>query len=106
MEWYFYALIALVAVCMIGGFIYTAKRNQKIKANGIETDAVISRIKEIESEDSEGRRETHYEYFVKYVNQNGQTVEAKLSNPPRFPREGQQLRIKYLPEKPKIALAV
>ena len=66
----------------------------------------MSRIQEIEKEDSDGHRSTDYEYYVRYQNQAGETVEAKLGNPPRFLTEGTQLRVKYLPEKPKYALRV
>ena len=33
-------------------------------------------------------------------------MEAKLGNPPRFLMEGTELRVKYLPEKPKYVLTV
>jgi len=102
----YYAAVAVFAAVVVIGFIYSYKRSKKIKENGIETDAVVSRVKEIEKEDSDGHRDYDYEYYVKYKNQAGQTVEAKLGNPPRFLAEGARLRIKYLPEKPKYALMV
>ena len=97
---------AVFVLILAAGFLFNYQRSKKINAQGIETTAVISRVKEIESQDSEGRREVEYQYFVRYQNQNGQVVEAKLGNPPRMAREGLELRIKYLPEKPKYALAV
>ena len=47
----YYAIIAIVAVIVIGGAVYSYLRSKKIKENGIETDAVVSRIKEIEKEE-------------------------------------------------------
>ncbi len=96
----FYAVIALVALVIVGSFLYTHKRSKAINERGIETDAVICQVKEIETE-TNGTRDLSYEYYVNYQNQSGQTVKAKLGNPPRLAREGMQLRVKYLPEKPK-----
>ena len=87
------------------GLVFNYKRSKAINERGIEADAVVSRIKEIETE-NDGQRETRYEYFVKYRNEAGETVEAKLGNPPRFLMEGTELRVKYLPEKPKYVLTV
>ena len=101
----YYAAIAIIVVAVIIGAVYAFKRNQKIEQNGIEADAVVSRIKEIEKE-NDGNYEVDYEYYVTYQNQSGEKVEAKLGNPPRFLTEGKQLRVKYLPEKPKYVLMV
>ena len=98
--------IAVFAVAVVIGFIYNYKRSKAISERGIETDAVLSRIKETEGQDSDGNRTTDYEYYVKYQNEAGETVEARLGNPPRFIMEGTQLRVKYLPEKPKYVLMV
>ena len=87
------------------GLVFNYKRSKAINERGIEADAVVSRIKEIETE-NDGQREARYEYFVKYRNEAGETVEAKLGNPPRFLMEGTELRVKYLPEKPKYVLTV
>ena len=101
-----YVGIAVVVIIIIIGFIYNYKRSKAINERGIEVDAVVSRIKENEGQDSDGNRTTDYEYFVKYKTESGETVEAKLGNPPRFIMEGSQLRVKYLPEKPKYVLMV
>ncbi len=100
-----YAIIAIIAVLVIAGFVFSYRRSRAINERGIETDAVVSRIKEIETE-NDGQRDVRYEYYVKYKNEAGEIVEAKLGNPPRFIMEGSELRVKYLPEKPKYALAV
>lgn len=99
-----YVVIGVIAVAVIIGFIFNYKRSKAINERGIEVDVVVSRIKEVEGQDNDGNRTTDYEYFVKYQNESGETVEAKLGNPPRFLIEGKQLRVKYLPEKPKYVL--
>ena len=101
-----YVVIGVIVLVVIIGFIYNYKRRKAINEKGIEVDAVLSRIKEVEGQDSDGNRTTDYESFVKYKNESGETVEAKLGNPPRFITEGTQLRVKYLPEKPKYVLMV
>lgn len=101
-----YAAIAVVVIAIVIGFIYNYRRSKAIDERGIEADAVVSRIKENEGQDSDGNRTTDYEYYVRYQNEAGETVEARLGNPPRFIMEGTELRVKYLPEKPKYVLAV
>ena len=81
-------------------------RTNAIKKNGIEANAVVSRIKEQESTDSDGFTDTTYIYFVKFRTQDGQDIEARLSNPSGTIKIGDELRIKYLPNKPKMVIAV
>ena len=100
-----YAIIAVIVIAVVIGLVFNYKRSKAINERGIEADAVVSRINEIETE-NDGQRETRYEYFVKYRNEAGETVEAKLGNLPRFLMEGTELRVKYLPEKPKYVLTV
>ena len=47
-----------------------------------------------------------WDCYIEYINKAGETVEAELGIPPRFITEGKQLRVKYLPEKPKYVLMV
>lgn len=101
-----WVFIAVVVVAVVAGFVFNYRRSKAINERGVETDAVVSRIKEIEGEDADGKREVRYEYYVKYQNEAGETVEAKLGNPPRFLMEGFHVRVKYLPEKPKYVLVV
>ena len=67
-------IIGIVIVLVIAGLVYNYNRSKKIKENGIEVDAVVSRIKEIENEDSDGNRTYDHEYFVTYQNEAGETV--------------------------------
>lgn len=98
--------IAVVVIAVIAGFVYNYRRSKAINENGIETDAVLSRIEEKEGQDADGNRTVDYVYYVKYKNEAGETVEARLGNPPHFIIEGTPLRVKYLPEKPKYVLMV
>ena len=101
-----YVLIGVVVVVIVTVFVFTIVRNNAIKKNGIETDAVVSRIDEDTSTDSDGSISTSYTYYVNYQMEDGTVVEAKLGKVPFNTRQGQQLRIKYLPEKPKYVIAV
>ena len=101
-----YVLFGAVAALIIGFIVYTLIRNNKIRKNGVETDAVITRIEEQESIDSEGGVDYTYTHYVTYHAPDGQSVEAKLDHAPWGARVGDTVRIKYLPEKPKFAIIV
>ena len=102
----FIVIIAAVVIAAAIGISFAVKRYTAIQKNGVEADAVVSRIKETESTDNEGIRDVTYTYYVKFQTQDGKTVEAKLSSAPRFTREGDSIRVKYLPEKPNYAIPV
>ena len=102
----FYVAVAVVVIAIIVGIVFSVRRNMAIKKNGIEADAVVSRIKETESTDGDGNIDTTYTYYVRFQTQDGNFVEAKLGNAPRFTREGESVRIKYLPEKPNYVILV
>jgi len=102
----FKVAVGAVIVIVIAVIVYNYLRSKAINERGIEADAVVTRVKEIESENDEGIHDVTYEYYVTYTNEAGQAVEAKLGNPPRFIMEGTTLRVKYLPEKPKYVLRV
>ena len=106
MEILTYVIFGVVVVGIVGGIIFTIMRTNAIKKNGIEANAVVSRIKEQENTDSEGITDTTYIYYVTFTTQDGQSVEAKLSNPPSKIKVGDSLTIKYLPNKPKLVIAV
>ena len=100
-------LIAGAAVIILIGVVYTILRNKKIKDNGIDAQAVVTRI-DIERDRAgsfEDSSDTE-KYIVQYVNAEGQTVEAVLANPPARAVVGTQLKVKYLPEKPKLVVYV
>ena len=98
-----YVFIAVVVIALAVAAVFTIKRNNAIQKNGIEADAVVSRIEDQETE-NDGHREVKYIYYVQYQTQDGKTVEAKLGNEPAHLFVGSKLRIKYLPDKPKYVI--
>lgn len=105
-DWKKYVLFGIVAAAIIGVSIYMYLRRQKIKKNGITATAVVTRIEEKESFDSDSGTTVTYEYYVTYYSESGENVEARLENPPRRTNVGDRLTIKYLPEKPYLVVAV
>ena len=101
-----YVFIGIAVAVVVGIIIFTVMSNNAINKNGIETDAVVSRIDEDTSRDDNGDINTTYTYYVSYQTEDGTVVEAKLGKAPHNIRQGMQLRIKYLPEKPKYVIAV
>ena len=99
-----YVIIAVVVIAVVAGFIFSSKRNKAIMEKGVEAEAVVSRVDENETTNDDGSRDVNYTYYVKYQNEAGETVEARLGNAPARCYEGMSLRIKYLPEKPKYAI--
>lgn len=102
----FYVSGGIIVVGMIIAIVFIVKRYNNIKKNGVEADAVISRIKENETLNDDGSIDTSYIYYVKFTAQDGQVVEARLGGAPRLTRVGDRVRIKYLPEKPKYAILI
>lgn len=93
-----FAIIAIAFIIAAAGFVFY--NIHRIKKNGIETNAVITRI-----EDVGIGTDTSYNYFVCYT-EGGRKIEAKLSNPGfgRGLEVGAEIRIRYLPEKPNVAV--
>lgn len=102
----FYVIGGIIVVAIIIAIVFIVKRYNNIKKNGVEADAVISRIKEDETRNDDGSVDYSYIYYVKFTAQDGQVVEARLGGAPRFTRVGDRVRIKYLPEKPKYAILI
>ena len=105
-EWKYIFAAILVAVLAVV-FVITVLRNRQIRKNGIETDAVVSRIEEHDHRDSDGGISTTYSYYVTYIDQAGNPQEAILSKvlQSRY-RVGEELSVQYLPEKPQYALPI
>lgn len=99
-----YVLIAVVVIVLIVGAVFTTSRNSAIQKNGVEADAVVSRIKSDDTQDADGHTTITYTYFVQYQTREGETIEARLGNEPKNLFVGSKLRIKYLPEKPKYVI--
>ena len=115
---YIAVAVIVIVIAIVIGIVFTAKRNNAINQNGIEADAVVSRVKENEQTNEEGIvTNVTYTYYVTYRTMGGQTVEAKLASGKSFDnrigkswdsdlREGSNVRIKYLPEKPNYVIRV
>ena len=73
---YIFIGVAVVVVAIVA--VYTILRNKKINENGIEVDAVISRIDTDTQTDAGGSVSTNETYYVEYQNAEGQIVTAKL----------------------------
>lgn len=98
-------IFAVFVVAIIVAVAFTMKRNSELKKNGIEADAVVSKIKENETTDSDGNTDFTYTFYVTYQLQDGTMAEAKLGNADHHGlRVGDRLRIKYLPSKPKYVI--
>ncbi len=84
--------IVLLAV-IAAGMLISRKIKKDIEENGIEADAVVSRIVD---EGSVG--DIDINVYVRYRIEDGREVEGILSNPRADLEEGQQVRIKYHPK--------
>lgn len=83
---------AFLAVILLG-MLVSRKMKKETGENGIETDAVVSRISEDMSQDL-----SDFIVYVKYNTEDGNEIEGVLSNPRTDLKEGQQVRIKYHPK--------
>ena len=103
MNWLIFAVFVAV---IIGGVVYSIIHMNKVKKEGIEADAFVSRIDVEESTDSDGMTSTTEKYIVRYTGQDGKQIEARLANPRKGLVMGDRIKVKYLPEKPKYAVMV
>ena len=84
--------VLLLAVIAAGTLI-SRRMKRGIEENGIETDAVVSRIA-----DHGSQTEIDVHVYVRYRTEDGEEVEGILSNPRTNLQEGQGVRIKYHPK--------
>ena len=93
-----FAIIVILFIIVAAGYVFY--NIQRIKKNGIETDAVITRIEDVGT-----GTDTSYDYYVCYT-ERGQKIETKISNPGfgKGLEIGAEIRIKFLPEKPNIVV--
>ncbi len=92
----FIGIIVIIVILGVYSFIFS----KKVRKEGIETTAVVSRITEDESvtldEEEAGGMITHT-FYVSYKNQMGEQIEATLSNPKNDLEVGSRIKIRYLP---------
>ena len=84
---------AVLLAVIAAGLLISRKIKKEIKENGIETDAVVSRIV-----DDGTQADIDINVYVCFVTEDGSEVEAILSNPRTDLEEGQRVRIKYHPK--------
>ena len=75
------------------GMLVSRRMKRGIRENGIETDAVVSRIV-----DDGTQSETDINVYVRFLTEDGTETEASLSNPRTDLKKGQSVRIKYHPK--------
>ena len=89
-------LIWAVFILVCAAIILISRRiRKKINEEGIETDAVITRIVDASTDETYS-----YEVYVRYINSDGQETEALLLNDTAELCTGQRVRIKYHPDHP------
>ena len=81
-------------ICVIIYFV-SQRMKKQIEEGGIETDGVISGITPTGDADA---GDMDFMYCVRFSTEDGEEVEAVLSNPSSDLKEGQQVRIKYHPK--------
>ena len=101
-----YVIIGIAVAVIAAFFIFSYLRNKKIRENGVEAQAVVARIDVETSTDSDGSESQTEKYYVTFQLPDGRTQEARLTNPSAKDIVGTQLKIKYLPEKPQLAVRV
>ena len=84
--------VLLIAV-FIAGTVISRRMKSGIEENGIETDAVVSRIV-----DDGSKEYIDSDVYVRYRTEDGEETEGILSNPRTDLTEGQQVRVKYHPK--------
>ena len=112
-------IILGVIVLVIAVLIVRNKRiNGEIDRDGIETDAVVSRVQKNVSTDSDGMVTVSCLYYVTFRTMSGETVEAQLGSGKSVDfhigkktwdhdlHEGTGVRIKYLPDKTNYVIRV
>ena len=84
----------IVFLVVIAGIMLVSRRIKRgINENGIETDAVVSRIT-----DDGTPEDIDINVYVRYRTENGEEIEGVLSNPRANLEVGQPVRIKYHPK--------
>lgn len=85
------AWIVFLAV-IAAGMLMSRRIKREINENGIEADAVVSRITDDGTPD-----DIDIDVYVRYRTESGEEIEGVLSNPRDGLSEGQPVRIKYHP---------
>ena len=84
---------AVLLAVISAGMLISRRIKNEIKDNGIETDAVVSRIV-----DDGTQTDIDINVYVSFITEDGSEIEAVISNPRTDLEEGQRVRIKYHPK--------
>ena len=84
---------AVFLIVIAAGMLMSRRIKKEIIEDGIEADAVVTRIVDDGSVD-----DIDINVYVNYYTEDGTEVEGTLSNPTSDLQEGQQVRIKYHPK--------
>lgn len=84
---------AVFLIVIAAGMLMSRRIKKEIIEDGIEADAVVTRIVDEGSVD-----DIDINVYVSYRTEDGTEVEGILSNPTSDLQEGQQVRIKYHPK--------
>ncbi len=84
---------AVLLAVIAAGMLISRRIKNEIKDNGIETDAVVSRIV-----DDGTQTDIDINVYVSFITEDGSEIEAVISNPRTDLEEGQRVRIKYHPK--------
>ena len=84
---------AVLLAVIAAGMLISRRIKNEIKDNGIETDAVVSRIV-----DDGTQTDININVYVSFITEDGSEIEAVISNPRTDLEEGQRVRIKYHPK--------
>ena len=95
-------VVVVFIIVFVIGVISSIKKANKIKKEGIETKATISRVEyDTDSDDS-----TYEKFYVSYLDNNGIQRESLLSNASVNAKVGDQIRIRYLENDYQIVIEV
>ena len=106
----FEIIVIIILAAFAAGGVWAFVVTKKTKKEGIETDAVVSRI-ELHEWSNTGetwvQNDVTEEYYITYTDHNGRTVEAMLSNPGDHTfKVGDRMKIKYMPDREEYPVMV
>lgn len=98
---FFVSIFVIILALFVIGWIWAFIVSRKVKTEGIDTEALVSRVELHEWSGEIGDASTFTEeYYITYTNQEGQSVEAMLTNfGDHTFKEGDRIQIRYLPER-------
>ena len=91
--------VALVLILLAAGAVWNRVSARKLRKDGVETTAEVSRIETEKTTDYDGTVFVTHTYFVTYQDSKGETVKAELPDPNQKLEVGTQVKIRYLPNR-------